>query len=111
MGAIKVEGRTPWSLETVCKVRAEKRKVIPLGSKMVINNIQNHSYSDVMGCIHQALQACRPAIRILDRKKPHTIVPPVPAAGKLADRHEFNCRYTKRLQICQMRNHPIECPV
>src|ERR1700675_1110901 len=89
---VVVDGASPRSSVPVREVWAEVAQIISLRSEVVIDDIQYDGDAFFMAGVEEGFKTLRPAIRGLDCKGRHAVVSPVARAGKLGDRHEFDCR-------------------
>ena len=89
VGAIVVDRLSPRRAVTIGEIRTIGGQVIPLGTEVVVDNIQRDRESARMNCIDQPLQASWSAIRVLRRKRVNSVIAPISRTGKLCNRHEF----------------------
>src|SRR5207302_968412 len=105
-----VDGASPWSSVPVREVGAEVSQIISFRSEVVIDYIQYDGDSFFMAGIDERFETVRSAIRGLDCEGKHTVVSPVARAGKLGDRHEFDCRDAHIvLQVIEQWNNGLKC--
>src|SRR2546422_11454126 len=89
---IVVDRTSPRSSVSVRKVGTELAQIISFRSKVVIHYIQYDGDPLFMSGVEEGFKTFRPSIRGLDCIGIHAVVSPVARAGKLDDRHEFDCR-------------------
>src|SRR5436190_15408661 len=75
---------------------------------MVVNDVQYGGEPMSMDRVHQSLQTCGAAIRILRSILIHSVVTPVPGAGKLSHGHDFNRRNAEVDQSRERRDHRLK---
>ena len=90
MRAIEVYGLAPGGSVTVCEIGAKVAEKIPLGTEMVVDDIEHNRESLLVTGIHKPLQGTRSAIAVLHREREHTVITPIPRSGELGQRHEFD---------------------
>src|SRR5574337_593056 len=78
--AIKIDRLPPRSSIPVGEVWTELCQVIPFRPEMVVNHVEHHGQPARVTGFNKRLQATRPAIGILDRKRKRPIVAPIPAS-------------------------------
>ena len=88
-GTIEVDGQSPRRLVAVGEVGPELGEVIAFGPEVVVNDIEKDRQPGRVAGIDQLLQTVRSAVAILRGVRKYAIVTPVPAAGKLSDRHQL----------------------
>ncbi len=92
VGPVIVDRASPRSSVPIRKVGAELAQIISFRSKVVVHYVQYDGDALFMAGVDEGFKTFRPAIRGLDRKGIHAVVSPIARAGKLGDRHEFDCR-------------------
>jgi hypothetical protein len=55
--AVKVERLPPWRAVTICKVRPKVGEIIPLGTQMVIDDIERDAEIFLMARVYQSFQS------------------------------------------------------
>src|ERR1700746_3817305 len=90
MRASEVYGLSPGVSVPVCEIGAKVAEEIPLGTEMVVNDIEHNRESLLVTCIDKPLQGARSAIAVLHREREHTVITPVPCSRELGQRHEFD---------------------
>ena len=106
-----IDSLAPGSLVAVGQIRTKFRKVVSLGSKVVVDHVQEDGDTVPVAGVHQLLQTARPAIRILRSIRKHAVVAPVAVARKLADRHDLDRRDSQLFEIAQPRDDRLERPL
>src|SRR6202030_3796690 len=109
--AIKVQRRSPRRLVTIRKIRTILAQVITLGSQVVVYDVQRHGEPSRMRGIHEALQIARRSVAILNGKRVHAVVAPIPRSRELGDWHYFNGRHAKGCKLIQRGKQRSESSV
>src|SRR5690554_1484871 len=90
MFLVEVHGPTPWGVVGISEVWTKLAQVVAIGSQVVINDIQAHAQSRLVGGIYETLKCRRAAVRLMYPVRCHTVVSPAVAAREGRDRHEFD---------------------
>src|SRR5579875_2011642 len=106
--SIKIDRRSPGSAVTIRKIRAVFAQVVSFRAEVVINHVQRHRKFALMAGVDEPLQPRRPAITLLNGKGENAVIPPVPAARELRNRHQLNDRDAQPLQIIKMQNDGVK---
>src|SRR5713101_5906608 len=110
--AIEVHSLTPRSLMTVSEIRAVLTKVVSLRPQMVVDHIQHHSQSFVVGGVDQSLQALRATVRRVWSVEMGTVITPVSLSWNLHHWHEFHSGDAEIVfQIVEISEDGSECSV
>src|SRR5690606_14564536 len=107
-GIVVVDGLTPWCLILVRKIRAKGRQIVSFGTKMIVYDVQDNSYSVLVAGIHQPLQGSRASVAVLNGKTEYAVVTPVALPRELRNRHNFNRIDAQCFQIRKTFNNAIE---
>ena len=75
---------------------------------MVVDDIDDHRNSMLMGRLHESLECIGPAVNILNGKGMGWIVAPRKVARKLRDWHHFHRIDTQLLKVGQFFNGTIQ---
>jgi hypothetical protein len=76
-------------------------KAIVADSKMIVDEIENHTNSDGMRSIDKPAKVGRLTIQVRGSEQQHAVVTPAKPAVKLSDRHQFDDRDTDAGQLLQ----------
>ncbi len=90
VSAVVVEAGAPGGLVALGEDRAEEREVIPLGTEVIVDDVEQHLDPVAVRRVHEQLQVLRPAVGGVGGEGQHAVVAPVAPAGEGGDRHEFD---------------------
>ena len=110
-GPVEVHGLAPRRPVPRREVRPVVREHVPLGPDVVVDHVQDHGEPAAVALVHQASQPLRPSVRGLHRVREHPVVPPVPRARELRDRHELHRRDPEVDQLVEERHDRFELPL
>ena len=105
---VVVERAAPRCAVAVGEVRPEVAEIVPLGTEVVVDDVEDDRQPMGVTGVHQAAQPAGPAIGRLRREQMDTVVTPVARAGKLGHRHELDRRHAQLHQLGQMRHDGLE---
>ena len=106
---VEIDCRSPRRLMPVGKgLRCDRVNVGALGAEMVVDDVEQHHQPAVMGSFDQSLQVLGPPIGRIRGVRQHPVVAPVPAAGKITDRHDLDRGHAKRNQMIELGNRSTE---
>jgi hypothetical protein len=106
--SVEVERQTPRRLVPVGEVRAVLREVVPLGTEVVVDDVEYKGQPARVAGIDQALEAQRPTVRVLRRSDVRPVVAPVAAAGELRNRQQSDDGDPEVAQCVESRNDRFE---
>ena len=108
VGPIEIEGRTQGDTVPVREVRPEVTKGVALGTKVVVDHIQDHGHALPVTRINQTPESVRPSIGVLYGVGIDPVVAPVPIARKLGHRHQLHGGDAQGLEVGQTRDDRIK---
>ena len=89
----KIDGGTPRGLRAGReKFRCVACDKIPLGAKVIVDNVEEHHQPVRVRRIDQSLEVVGAAVDLIRRERKHAVVTPVPSPEEVRDRHQLNCR-------------------
>ena len=109
-GVVVVDGPAPGCVIAIGEVWAEVADVGPLGTKVVVDDVDKDGQTDAVTGGHQPLQAPRSAVRVLDGKRMREVVAPTAAAGKLTDGHQLDGRHAQTMEVIEAGGQRVEGP-
>src|ERR1035438_2772524 len=68
---------------------------------MVVHDVEQYHESAAMSALHQLFKILRTAVAAIGRERENAIVTPIPPAGKVGNRHQFNRGDTEFDQIVE----------
>src|SRR6185437_14070756 len=92
-------------------LREVSRNVIAFGTKVVIDDVENHHDAARMRSIDECFQVLRPPISCIRRIELHTVIPPAALSSERANTHQFYCGDTELLQMIQSINRRAKGPI
>ena len=110
IGAVEIHRRPPGGFVALGVVRGEVRQIIPFGSEMVVDNVEDRRDPMFVAGVDQPFQPQGSAVGVLRGEWIGAIVSPVSSPGKLRDGHEFHGRDAQGLEIGDMWNDCFEGP-
>ena len=110
IGAVEIHRRPPGGFVALGVVRGEVRQIIPFGSEMVVDNVEDRRDPLFVTGVDQPFQPQGSAVGVLRGEWISAIVSPVSSPGKLRDGHEFHGRDAQGLEIGDMWNDRFEGP-
>src|SRR5262249_5989233 len=88
--SIEVNRLSPFVLISVGEVIWRKSiQIIPIGTEMIINDVQDHSQAQDMCLIYEGPKIVRLTIQPCRGKQVNPVISPTKPAGKFRDRHNF----------------------
>jgi hypothetical protein len=90
VGAVEIHGGAPRRLIAVGEIRPVLGKVVPFGTEMVVDHVEDHRQAAGMAGVDEPSKAPRAPVGGLGRVEMHAVVAPVPRAGKFGDRHQLD---------------------
>ena len=72
------------------ELRRIAAEIIPFRPEVVVDDVEKHHQAALVRGVDQRLEIFRPAIGAVRREEQHAVVAPVPAAGKIGDRHQLD---------------------
>ncbi len=96
---------SPHRLMPLGNITPKRMQIISLGAKVVINHVQHHGQAALMRRVDQLLKLLGRAKRVAGGVKVGAVITPVPAAGRLGHRHQFQGRDSHVDQFVQ----PLDC--
>ena len=102
---VEIDRRAPRCLVTIGKgLRRDRVDIGALGTEMVVDDIEQNHQPTGVGGFDQRLQVLGPPVGRIRSERQHPVVAPVPAAGKITDRHDLDCGNAKPDQVVELRN-------
>jgi hypothetical protein len=91
--AVEVERGPPVGRVALADVvRRELREIIPIGTEMVINDIEDDADAKLVRAVHESAEVVRSAVQTSRRKQIHAVVAPSESARPVRDGHELDHR-------------------
>src|SRR5690606_25998504 len=107
-GVVEVNGLSPGGEVLIGEHRGQRGHVRAVRAQMVIYHVEVNGHSQAVRVVDQPPQVVRLAIRPGRGEKSSRIVPPVPPAGEVGNRHQLDGGYAQILQIRQSLSNPVE---
>ncbi len=70
--------------------RGEPAQVVPVGAEVVVDDVEDHREAARVRRVDEAHQPARAAVDRRGRAQRDAVVAPVPATGKVGDRHQLD---------------------
>src|SRR4051812_17960605 len=103
LAVLEIDRAAPIVLVSIGEVvGGELVEVVPVGTEMVVDNVEDDANPNRVCSIHERTQIIRSAIQPRRRIQVHAVVSPPEPAGKVADRHHLDHRDSqvgKRLDL------------
>ena len=108
--AVEIDCGTPGrAMRRIEKLWAICVKIVPVGTEVVVDHVEQHHQSQRMRCIDQRLQFIRTTIASCRGEWQHAVVTPVATAGESRHRHQLEGGDAKVHQIGQAPPRSGEC--
>ncbi len=91
VGAVVVDGAPPRRAVATREVRAEVGEIVPLGSEVVVDDVQDDGEAAPVRGVDEPLESLGAAVARLGRVEGHAVVAPVAIARELGDGHDLDC--------------------
>ena len=106
---VEVDRRAPWRLVAIGEgLRRNRVDIGAFRSEMVVDDVEQHHQPAGVGGFDQRLQVLGPAVGGIRGVGQHAVVAPVPAAGKITDRHDLDRGHAKRDQMVELADRGAE---
>jgi len=95
----------------VREVGAKLTEVVPVRTKVVVDDVETHGEAFRVRCIDEPLKSGRTAVRLVHRIQSHAVVAPTAIAGERRDGHELDHLHPAGGQIFEMpSDNRVESP-
>ena len=105
----KVDGAAPGRLRVGKNARCNAAEIIPFGPEVVVDDVEKHHQPARMRGVDQCLEILRPAVAGIRRERQHPVIAPVPAAGKIRQRHQLERGDARCGQVIEFLDRGAEC--
>src|SRR5258708_10634543 len=93
VGPVKIESLAPFTSVAVCEIVASVLcQVVPIWTKVVVNHIEDHPKTNLMGPINKVTEILWPTVKPSGSKQVNAIVAPTKATGEIRQRHNLQNR-------------------
>jgi hypothetical protein len=75
---------------------------------VVVDHVENDRHFPLVAGVHELFEPLGASVTVLHREGIHSVVPPVPAAGELGNRHQFYRRDTEVPEIVEPGDDGVE---
>src|SRR5260221_32487 len=102
VGPVKIESLAPLTSVAVCEIVASVLcQVVPIWTKVVVNHIEDHPKTNLMGPINKVTETLWPTVKPSGSKQVNAIVAPTKATGEIRQRHNLQNRNATVSQFVQ----------
>ncbi len=105
-----VDRPAPWRMRGLEKRRRIAGEIIPLGSEMVIDDVEKHHQPAQMRGIDQRLEVVRPTIGAVGGVEQHAVIAPIAPAGEIRERHQLDRSQSGVDEVIEPLDRRAEAP-
>ena len=99
--SVVVECAPPGRLVLGGEIRSEDAEVIPLGTDVVIDNVEDHRDASRVTRVDEPVESLGSAICMVRRVEVHAVIAPSAPPRKLGDRHDLDRVDTELLEVIE----------
>ena len=95
-------------LRSAKELRRVAREIISLRAEVIVDDVEKHHQPARVCGIDQRLEIVGPAVDAVRRKQQNAVVTPVPASGKIRDRHQLDRGDPGRREVVELVDDAAE---
>lgn len=107
-GVVVIDSVTPWCFVFAGEIRSELREVISFIAEVVVNDIENHGETAIVGRIDKTAKRGGTSVVGLHGVEADTVVSPISSAGGGIERHEFDSGDAQVAQVIKTHEGRVE---
>ncbi len=109
IGVAVIDRAAPRGLRVGEELRRDAGEVISLRAEVIVDDVEKHHQPARMRGVDQRLEVLGPAVTAVRRERQHAVIAPVPAAGKIRQRHQLERGNAGRGEVVEPVGDGAEC--